>query len=88
MCVCVCVCVFVCVCVCVCEEGPGVKLPSLPPVYNSLEFMLETSNLASKYKNFYIPFSTKGLLILVMSAFFAENQRFRAKIIALIKAIV
>ena len=41
--------------------------------------MLETSNLAHKYTHTYIvsenmPFSTKALLILLMSAFFANNQ--------------
>ena len=35
-----------------------------------------------------IPFSTKPLLILLMSAFFAKNQRFLAKIVPLLKAIV
>ena len=35
-----------------------------------------------------IPFSTKPLLILLMSAFFAKNQRFLAKIVPLLKAIM
>ena len=35
-----------------------------------------------------IPFSAKAHLILVMSAFFAKNQRFLAKIVPLLKAIV
>ena len=35
-----------------------------------------------------IRFSTKAFLILLMSAFFTKNQRFLAKIIPLLKAIV
>ena len=46
--------------------------------------MLETLNLARKYTHTYvvpenIPFSTKALLILMMPAFFAKNQRFLPK---------
>ena len=35
-----------------------------------------------------IPFSTKAVLILLMSAFFWKSQRFLAKILLLLKAIV
>ena len=35
-----------------------------------------------------IPFSTKSLLILLMSAFFSKNQHFFPKIVPLLKAIV
>ena len=35
-----------------------------------------------------IPFSTKGFLILMMSAFFLTNQRLLAKIMHLLKAIM
>ena len=36
----------------------------------------------------YTPFSTNSLLILLMSAFFAKNQHFMAKIVPLLKAVV
>ena len=35
-----------------------------------------------------VPFSTKTLLILLMSAFFSKNKRFLAKIVSLLYAIV
>ena len=35
-----------------------------------------------------IPFSTKAFLIVLISAFFAKNLRFLAKIVSLLKAIV
>ena len=35
-----------------------------------------------------IPFSGKALLVLLMSAFFAKSQRFLAKVVLLLKAIV
>ena len=54
--------------------------------------MLETSNLARKYTLIFslrkYTFNTKAFLVLLISAFFATNQRFLAKIIPLLKAIV
>ena len=83
-----CVCACVCVCVCVCGGGGKFRI------------MLETSNLAriSTHTHThtyvvsenvpYVPFSTKALLIFLMSAFFAKNLCFLAKIVPLLKAIV
>ena len=52
-------------------EGRGVKLPPCPKF---VKIMLETTNLAPKYTRILvsenIPFSTKALLILLMSTFF------------------
>ena len=54
--------------------------------------MIETSNLARNYTHIFfsenIPFSIKALLILLMLAFYAKNQHFFAKIVALLKATV
>ena len=51
--------------------GGGVKLPPCPKF---VKIMLETTNLAPKYTRILvseeIPFSTKALLILLMSTFF------------------
>ena len=57
------------------------------------KIMLETSNLACKYTRICsfinIPFSSKALLILLISAFFlAKNQHSLAKIVSVLKAIV
>ena len=88
-----CVCVRACVCVWGGGGGGGgggVKF----------RIMLETSNLAriSTHTHThtyvvsenvpYVPFSTKALLIFLMSAFFAKNLCFLAKIVPLLKAIV
>ena len=64
------------------EVGRGELL--LPPCLKLVRIMLETLNLARKYTHTYvvpenIPFSTKALLILMMPAFFAKNQRFFPK---------
>ena len=51
----------------------GVKLP---PCLKLVRIMLETSNLARKYKYLIsenIPFSTKVVLILLMSVFFLQK---------------
>ena len=68
--------------VCVCAgRGEGGKLPR-PPLLclKFVRIMLETWNLARKYEHMYsfrnVSLSTKALLILLMSAFFAKNQRF------------
>ena len=47
--------------------------------------MLETSNKVRKYTHTHV---FKALLILLMSAFFAKNQRFLSKIVSLLKAIM
>ena len=54
--------------------------------------MLEILLSARKYAHMLVsgntPFSTKAHLTLLMSASFAKNQRFLAKIVPLLKAIV
>ena len=56
-----------------------------------VRIMLETWKLARKYApicSFRKPFNTKIPLILLMSVFFAKNQRFLAEIVPLLKVIV
>ena len=57
-----------------------------------VRIMLETWNSARKYRHICsfknIAFSTKTPLLLLMSAIFAKNQYFLAKIVVLLKAIV
>ena len=62
------------------EGGWGVKNPLLS--YQKLV------NIHSYGVSENIPFSTKALLILMVSAFFTKNQHFVAKIVFLLKAIV
>ena len=50
--------------------GKRSKLPP-PPCLKLVRIMLETCNLPRKYTNML--FSTKALLILLMSAFLAKN---------------
>ena len=58
--------------------------------------MLETSNLPRKYTHIFRKYikanifrkSTKALIILLMSAIFAKNQRFLDKIAALLKVVL
>ena len=69
--------------------GGGDKITHL----KLIKIMLETSNLACKYTRICsfinIPFSSKALLILLISAFFlAKNQHSLAKIVSVLKAIV
>ena len=79
------------------DGGERVKIthPPTPHALSNLKLVrikLETPNLARTYAVLLvlenIPFSTKTLLVLFMSAFFAKNLCFLAKIVPLLKAIV
>ena len=65
----------------------GGERRTITPCLKPVRIMLETSNLARKYSHI-CSFRTKALLIVLMSAFFAKNQRFLTKIVTLLKAIV
>ena len=69
-----------------------IALPPSPPVQNLLElcWKLQIWHVSTHtyLVSEIIPFSTKAVLILLMSAFFANVQRFLATIVPLLKAIV
>ena len=76
-----------------CGGGGGVGGEDKITHLKLTKIMLETSNLACKYTRICsfinIPFSSKALLILLISAFFlAKNQHSLAKIVSVLKAIV
>ena len=84
--------VLVCWLVRVCFEVGGGGGGKTTHCLKLFRIMLETSNLARKYTLIFslrkYTFNTKAFLVLLISAFFATNQRFLAKIIPLLKAIV
>ena len=63
------------------EVGGGVKLA---PCLKLVRITLEYGNLARKYT----PYVVSENIPLLMSAFLKRNQRFLAKIVPLLKAIV
>ena len=73
------------------EDADWIKLP-LFPCLELVRIMLKTYNLARKYTTISsfkkYNFQYLGLLILLMSAFFAKNQHFLAKVVPLLKGIV